>query len=407
MLSADGDRAIASTAEELLRDADAGVRTEALLYLSRELGVDPLAKIQELGDFPDFSIRAAMAAFLAAPGPSRNLEATRVIVEQMVNARGPSGVPDRVEAARVLALAPEGLGDQLARLLRDEDVEVARQAIAAARLVRDDQVLSPLIELLGRPELSEEATDALSRHGTTIVPRLKERLLDESISIDVRREIPLVLLRIGTPEAGRALVDALLEGDATVRYRVIASLNKLKRLHPEVVIDRSLVELLLAAEIAGHYRSHQILGALRHSLMADDPMFAAMNRSMAHERERIFRLLSLLLPDVDLQDAYVGLESMQATIRANSLEFLDNVLSPQLRQVLVPVLDPQTSLEERIAIADRLVGAPVNSAEAGIASLLTDTALHEVATEALHRVTMDADVPETPEPAPGDMRLGV
>ena len=170
------------------------------------------------------------------------------------------------------------------------------------------------------------------------------------MAIDVRREIPLVLLRIGTPEAGRALVDALLEGDATVRYRVIASLNKLKRLHPEVVIDRSLVELLLAAEIAGHYRSHQILGALRRSLMADDPMFAAMNRSMEQERERIFRLLSLLLPDVDLQDAYVGLESVQATIRANSLEFLDNVLSPQLRQVLVPV--PRSADHARGADSD-------------------------------------------------------
>ena len=136
-------------------------------------------------------------------------------------------------------------------------------------------------------------------------------------------------------------------------------------------------------------------------------MFAAMDRSMEHERERIFRLLSLLLPGVDLQDAYVGLESMQATIRANSLEYLDNVLSPQLRQVLVPVLDPQTTLEERIAIADRLVGAPVNTAEAGIASLLADTALHEVATEALQRVNADAEVAEAPEPAPGDMRLGV
>ena len=142
-------------------------------------------------------------------------------------------------------------------------------------------------------------------------------------------------------------------------------------------------------------------------MLKDGRMFAAMHRSMEHERERIFRLLSLLLPDVDLQDAYVGLESMQATIRANSLEYLDNVLSPQLRQVLVPVLDPQTTLEERIAIADRLVGAPVNTAEAGIASLLADTALHEVATEALHRVNADAELGEAPEPAPGDMRLGV
>ncbi|HEY7055428.1 MAG TPA: Npt1/Npt2 family nucleotide transporter [Vicinamibacterales bacterium] len=407
LLSADGDRAIASVADDMLRDPDAGVRTEALLYLSRELGVDPLAKIQELGDFPDFSIRAAMAAFLASPGPSRNLVATRAIVEQMINSEGPSGVLDRIEAARVLALAPDGLGDLLARLLRDEEVEVARQAIAGARLVRDDQVLNALIDLLGRPELTEDVADALSRHGTTIVPRLKERLLDDRVSIDVRREIPLVLLRIGTPEAGRALVDSLMEGDATVRYRVIASLNKLKRLHPDVTIDHGLVELLLAAEIAGHYRSHQVLGALKRTLSADDPMFTAMRDSMEHERERIFRLMSLLRPDADLQDAYVGLESTNPTIRANALEFLDNVLSPQLRQVLVPVLDPQTTLEERIAIADRLVGAPLTSAEAGIATLLADTALRDVATGALHRVTAEAEAAEAPEPAPGNMGIGV
>ena len=410
LLSADGDRAIASTAEDMLRDPDAGVRTEALLYLSRELGVDPLAKIQELGDFPDFSIRAAMAAFLASPGPSRNLEATRVIVEQMINSTGLDGVPDRMEAARVLALAPDGLGDLLGRLLRDEDPEVARMAITGARLVRDDQVLGPLIDLLGRPELAEEAADALSRHGTTIVPRLKERLLDDSVSLEVRREIPLVLLRIGTPEAGRALVDALMEGDATLRYRVIASLNKLRRLHPGVPIDRRLVELLLAAEIAGHYRSHQVLGALRTTLPADDPMFAAMAESMEHERERIFRLMSLLYPEVDLQDPYVGLESTDSIIRANALEFLDNVLPPHLREVLVPVLDPQTSLEDRIAIADRLVGAPVTTAEAGIAALLPDTALHGVAVEALQRVGGEgegAEAAETPEPVPGNMGIGV
>jgi AAA family ATP:ADP antiporter len=407
LLSADGDRAIASVADDMLRDPDAGVRTEALLYLSRELGVDPLAKIQELGDFPDFSIRAAMAAFLASPGPSRNLEATRVIVEQMINSPGIDGVPDRMEAARVLALTPDGLGDLLGQLLRDEDREVARLSIAGARLVRDDQVLDPLIEMLGRPDLAEDAADALSRHGTTIVPRLKDKLLDNSVGIDVRREIPLVLLRIGTKEAGRALVDSLVEGDATLRYRVIASLNRLKRLHPEVTIDPRLVELLLTAEIAGHYRSHQVLGALRRTLPEDDPMFVAMAASMEHERERIFRLMSLMYPDVDLEDAYVGLESSDPTIRANALEFLDNVLPPHLREVLVPVLDPQTSLADRIAIADRLVGAPLTTAEAGIATLLPDTALHEAATEALQRVSSEAESAEPHEPAPGNMGIGV
>ena len=64
-----------------------------------------------------------------------------MIVEQMINSTGLDGVPDRMEAARVLALAPDGLGDLLGRLLRDENPEVARMAITGARLMRDDQVL--------------------------------------------------------------------------------------------------------------------------------------------------------------------------------------------------------------------------------------------------------------------------
>jgi AAA family ATP:ADP antiporter len=407
LLSADGDRAIAGVAGEMLHDPDAGVRTEALLFLSRELAVDPLARIEELGDFPDFSIRASMAAFLANPGPAQNLDATRALLQQMIAAEGPDGARDRMEAARVLALTQNGFGDLLAQLLNDPDIEVVRLAIAAARVSHDDSIVVPLINVLARPELTEDVADVLSRRGASVIAPLKERLLDESAPVELRREIPIVFLRIGTADAGRALVAALLEGDATVRYRVIASLNKLKSLHPEVPIDRSLVELLLAAEIAGHYRSHQLLGSVRQTLAPDDPVFATLRVAMEHERERIFRLMSLLSPEKDLEDAYVGLQSTNPTIRANALEFLDNVLSPQLRQVLVPVLDPQTSLDERIQIADRLVGAPVTSAQAGLAAMVADPVLREVASVAMHRVSGEAELAEAPEPAPGDMSIGV
>ena len=67
------------------------MRTEALLYVTREMGVDPLAQIEELGDFEDFSIRAGMAAFLASPGPSQNLEAARVMLEAMARVRRRGG----------------------------------------------------------------------------------------------------------------------------------------------------------------------------------------------------------------------------------------------------------------------------------------------------------------------------
>ena len=91
---------------------------------------------------------------------------------------------------------------------------------------------------------------------------------------------------------------------------------------------------------------------------------------MEQELERIFRLMALLLPQAGLHDAYVGVRSSNPTVRANALEFLDNVLKPELRHVLVPLLDAQVTVEERIEIANRLVGAPLETPHQAVATLL-------------------------------------
>ncbi len=67
LLSAARDTSISRVATDMLRDPDLGVRTEALLYVTREMRVDPVRQLEELGDVEDFSIRAGMAAFLALP----------------------------------------------------------------------------------------------------------------------------------------------------------------------------------------------------------------------------------------------------------------------------------------------------------------------------------------------------
>ena len=370
LLSSAGDRQIADEAARLLRDPDLAVRTEALLYLARELGTDPLAQIQELGDFDDFSIRAGMAAFLASPGRTRNLEAARAILEGMVRSAGPSGVRDRTEAARLMALVPGEFLDLFALLLADQDEEVARQAVRSARVVAREELAGPLIAALGRAELVDDAADALARLGDPVIPEIARRLRDEQEDLDIRRELPSVLVRIGSADAELVLVDSLLHVDTTLRHRVIASLNKLRVVRPEIRIDPGAVEVLVAAEIAGHYRSYQVLGPLRRQLKDDDPVLAAMRHAMEQELERIFRLLNLIYRQDGLHDAYVGLRASNPAIRANALEFLDNVLRPELRPLLVPLLDAQVTIDERIEMADRLVGAPVETAEQAIGTLL-------------------------------------
>jgi AAA family ATP:ADP antiporter len=397
ILSAGGDETIVERVHPMLRDPDIGVRTEALLYLSREAGIDPLRQIQELGDFEDFSIRAGAAAFLAAPGPSRNLEAARVMLEGMAGTGGDQGRRDRAEAARLIGvIGADELLDLLPALITDPTPDVAREGVRAAyRLAREDFV-GPLVTALGRPDLAEEAADALARLGSPVVPELSRALADDDVALEIRRELPSVLLRIGTSEAERALVASLLESDGTVRHRIIASLNKLRAVRPEIHVDPSVVELLLAAEIAGHYRSYQVLGPLQADLKNDDPVLEALRHAMEQELERIFRLMALLFPQGGLHDAYVGVRSSNPTVRANALEFLDNVLKPELRHVLVPLLDSQVSIEERIDLADRLVGVPLETAQQAIVTLLAsdDPWLRSCAIHAVGTLQLKSLAPE-------------
>ena len=371
LLGAAGDGEILDRVPALLRDPDIGVRTEALLYLSREAGIDPLRQIQDLGDFEDFSIRAGTAAFLAAPGRSRNLDAARLMLQMMAQSPGEEGRRDRIEAARVIGvIGQDDLCDLLPALIQDEDAEVARQAVTAAARIGCDDLAPALVRALGRAEVTELAADALARLGPVAVPIIAASLRDDSVAAEVRRELPAVLLRLGGGDAQQALVDSLLEADGTVRHRIIASLNKLRAIRPDVTVDPAIVELLLAAEIAGHYRSYQVLGGLQDGLRDDDPAMQALRRSMDQELERIFRLMALRFPQGGLHDAYVGVRSSNAAVRANALEFLDNVLEPELREVLVPLLDSHVTTAERIERANRLVGAPLESAQQAVATML-------------------------------------
>jgi len=382
LLSAAGDREVGSEAVTLLRDPDLGVRTEALLYLSREMGMDPLAQIEQLGEFEDFSIRAGMAAFLASPGRQQNIVAARAILESMVHSASPR---ERAEAARLIALVPVAFSDLLATLISDPDAAVALEAVRTARTVVRDETIGPLMSALERPELTDEATGALARFGNALIPDIQTRLADEQTPVDVRRELPSVLVRIGTVEAEEVLIASLLHSDVTLRHRVITSLNKLRVIHPDVHLDPNTLELLLAAEIAGHYRSYQVLGPLRAQLRPNDPVLQAMQHSMQQELERIFRLMALLFPHDGLHDAYIGVQSSNSIVRSNALEFLDNILKPELRQVLVPLLDSSVTIDERIAMANRLVGAPLETPEQAVATLLAseDTWLRSCAVYAV------------------------
>jgi len=227
-----------------------------------------------------------------------------------------------------------------------------------------------LIERLGDPALAEVAADALARFGDSIIGALTDHIGDASVSIAVRREIPPVLVRIASPGAARALGESMLQSDARLRFRIISSLNKLHRQHPEIATDVAMLETVLGAEIMGHYRSYQILHLLGPAMETDGSVANALKESMQQELERIFRILGLLYPNLDVHAAYLGLQSKNISVHDNALEFIDNVIKLQIREILVPLLDGRVTTSERVKIAKRLVHASIDSQEQAVMTLL-------------------------------------
>ena len=232
MLDQAGDAGAVPLVEPLLRDPDFDTRTEALLFLAHHANVDPLQQVRKVGDFPEYSIQAGMVAFLSRPGPLQNVEAAGFLLDNLIDERAGATSESRLEASRLLARLPASFEPQLGLLLADQAPEVRRAAIRAAGEADSVAFAPRLIALLADQDYNGEAADALAALGARVVPSLRGALEDAAVPIEARREIPPVLARVGTSEAEDALYGNLLVSDVNLRFRVIAALGRLRKLHP-------------------------------------------------------------------------------------------------------------------------------------------------------------------------------
>jgi hypothetical protein len=219
------------------------------------------------------------------------------------------------------------------------------QNIHAARMILDGIVTD-----LGDSQLADDAARTLRQLGEEALPALHDHLSAGDVRMEIRMKIPGILLDIGSVEAAEALAGNLIQAEPGLRIKVISALNKLCEDRGNLQLDKRLIESAMIAEMMGHYRSYQILASEYGG------MDERLKQSMNDELERIFRLMKLLFPSLDLQNAYHGIQSSDPVTHANALEFLDNTLNPQLRSRLVPLIDSEVSFQERVRLADRFLG---------------------------------------------------
>ncbi len=324
--------------ESLLADEDARVR-----HLAAQVAIeadDSVTRAKELIAAPH---PATAAAALRAVADAANTElralANATVANDLLSRA--DGTEERVEIVKALgAIADVASIDRLIELSAGRDVAVAGAALVALGESHQRRAVTTLLDRVGSARLRRYARDGLVAYGPGVVGTVADYMSDQSVPVTVRRYLPAVLSRIPAQTTVNTLVDHLGEADASLRFRIIKALNKLRERNPDLKIPTQPVNDAFIAETRTYFEARQIAALQRGDDRsdADKLLMRALDERLDNNLERIFRLLGLNYSAKDIYNAYLGFTSDEKNRHASAIEFLDNVVGSEKRYLL-PIVD--------------------------------------------------------------------
>lgn len=345
----------------LTRDPSQRVKIEAFEYLFAK---DPAFRIDGLESFlndPDPRVRGAALVSLAKettdnPQLQQDLNLEKYVQDlwqesmsftdqgQIDSNLLKTAVFKTVGYARMQSRYP-----LLLEAMSDES-DLAREAVLAAGYTRDDYFLAALMEKVDGSS-SDEAIKALASYGKGIVPIIMEEIPISAIGDPSVYKLPAVLGAIGAQPAVDALFSLMDHSDAIIRMEALRGLNHLRRSHPFLSFNEKAVVKRIYEEARVFYDT--ISAMYLHASMTEsdskeipepekearESLIRVLEKRLDQNLERIFRLLGLKYPPDDVHVIYKGIRSTTEEMRSSSIEYLDNLLEPSLKKILIPIVE--------------------------------------------------------------------
>ncbi|HIG45592.1 MAG TPA: hypothetical protein EYQ20_03905 [candidate division Zixibacteria bacterium] len=353
----------------LLEDTDPDVRLAAMSVICLQ-DPDPASLLKTYLSDPDLKIRSAAVVCIAhQDDPDVRLLINIEVVETLLVDEENEGEVLRMQVARALGMLNEpSFRPILLQLIRDPSILVARSAIESAGVTRDPEFVPPLIDLLAAGTFRAVALQALAAYGAQVQGELQKTLLEETGDIVIKQNIPRVLRQIANQVSIDILQEALDQVQPALQYPIIKALNRLHQ-DPSLHIDEKRIHTSLIHEAQTYYEMQTI----RQLSWVVSPSTQLLIRSLSDKQHRslelMFRLLGLLYAPQDIQNAYEGITSRDASLRASAVEFLDNLLHHTISRYLFPVLD-QISVEDTIDKGRELFGYRLESTDQALSHLI-------------------------------------
>jgi len=208
----------------------------------------------------------------------------------------------------------------------------------------DDPRLTPfVIPLLARADVRGEALAWLRRLAPRITGQLIDALSDPTLDYAARRRVPRVLRGLRSQAAVDGLVLALRDEHFDLRYDSGIALARMLERDPELTVPPQPVLEAVRRELALERTildAEPTLDPLDDD--ADTPIFESSVRDRASRGlEHVFTILSLMLDREPLRMAFRALTAGDEALRGTALEYLENVLPPEIRDALWPYVTGQ------------------------------------------------------------------
>lgn len=350
----------------LVHDEDQNICVESIHYL---FGHEPNDQIKMLWDYlrhKDYRIRGA-ALLCAARESRKNRELRETFKIKEIVGQTVKEIPSltdkaQVEFTKINCAAVIGASNirelfpYLHIFLNSVSVNVLKAAIVSAAQTGQGEFVPVLIGHLANKNLRKITTTALASYGVEIIDVLESHLENPLRDIEIRRNIPRVIATIGVQKSVDVLMEYMNQVEMIVHYEIIKALNHLRMSFPHLKFDDKRVTKRVLDE-ARNYVSN--LGMLYSQVTAStdvafkttsnenasqiektrQALIKTLEERLDNNLERIFRLLGLKYPPDDIYNAYLGIRSDMPNLRANAVEFLDNLLESGLKKVIIPLVE--------------------------------------------------------------------
>ncbi len=369
---------IADQVKNLTHDLDQEVRIAAFKYLIKHEPGDEVELLQQYISETDYQVSGAAIVSLAKETRTNSKLKRHFDLENIIQS-----VVDEIPTIeneehknyrKITALKAIGYANLpkffpiIEFYFSDKNLDVKRQAIISAGNTLSTKFIFPLVEFSLEKDVRGTARNALVQYGKGIVYILKNMAEQPETSIQTLRLIPSIVKKIGTQRSVNFLFQLFEYDDLIVRKEALRGLNTLRNNFPHLKFNKKSVvnQILNEAQLyqntlsvlhAQSKRNHQSINNKQieritktsspQIIDARKSLVTILEKGLDRNLERIFRLLGLKYSGDDILTIYKGLNHEKPDLRINALEFLDNLLQPGLKKVLIPLME--TSMLETIS----------------------------------------------------------